>query len=187
MNKLSYITPFIFLGFFSLNTNCQDSLKKIEAKVFYLNIVELIIKNDCQGYINSYADSVKIISPVGDTLMSNSFLRKSQSFCNEISKLLPDSITLENYESDYDIIILNKSEYTNPSIYDSLNIGLFDNRLVCRILTNYKDKYSEDDYLVIGNKRKDNDESKIMRESLMFVYVIRYKNEKWEILGSIFK
>lgn len=179
---MKYSLKFIILFLVFVNAYSQN--KKLEAENFYKSIIKTYFEKDCDKLYNSINDSITIIGSFDGKIYSSAKIKESRKLCNRFEKYTTDLISYENYIKNYEILVLNKYEFTSDinSIIDIKyleRLSMFD---VFKNIKKFKNIFSPSDYLIIGTINKNENSGELFGP---FLYIVRETTEGWKIFGVL--
>src|SRR5690606_30670726 len=98
------LLPVLILLFFS-STSFSQNADKEEAKNLAKELVKSYFNKDCDAYLNLWHDTIRIIHPYKDTLLSfNTLFGDTAKACDKFSRKtrFEDGYTYEEYLNDYE-------------------------------------------------------------------------------------
>ncbi len=174
---------FIFINLISLFGNSD----KLEATEFAKQIVKTYFDKNCKANLNLWNDSIRIFILDSDTIISSKQLfNDTTSFCERFvsKKRFDKSYTYENYLNDYDIRIYSKKEFTDTEVMKKND----EDETLAGTFFLLKDKFKDNDFLFIGNHRKDGSTNSIDKKIShwrSWILVLSKTQKGWKIIAAL--
>jgi hypothetical protein len=165
-------------------TACTD---KKQATEFAKQIVKTYFDKDCAANIKLWNDTIRFISPYGDTTVSSKTVFNDKAdFCERfVSKQRFDSsYSFQDYLNDFEIRIYSKEEFTNPELLEKKN----EDTVLSETLSMLKDKFQDNDYLFVGDHLKsgtNKSEDKKISHWRSWIKIISKTKKGWKITASL--
>ena len=175
---------------FNLSAFCQTSEKE-EAMEFAKKIVGTYFDFDCTSYLALWNDSIIIINPYKETVVSTvNLFSDTAEICRKFDRVRFDNdYTYQQYLDEYEIRIYSKEEMVGDSIK-----MLREDLMVVEIFKLYGNTYPDGTYFFSGWYRNNysdqlnNDESPDQQRITHFrswVKLIGKTQDGWKIVGTL--
>jgi hypothetical protein len=158
---------------------------KEEAQSFFKLIVKTYFDKDCDKFYSLFNDTVTIISPYGEEVLSSKGIDKDRKACDKFEEFTEGLASFQQYINDYKIIVLDKKEFTsknNDSVAKKIAAEQTDNFLVYEIIQKLNKGYTDCDFLVFGNIHQSTSSKNISRG--LFWLIVRKTKNGWKIFGT---
>lgn len=177
----SLLFPLLLVMF--LDAAAQED--KEGAKTFFLSVVKTYFDRDCDKFLSCLSDSMSIVSPYGEGLLSSEEIHESRKPCEKFEEFTRGLPSFDFYKEHYKIVVLTKEEFTpagNKKIEKLINARETGNLYIYEILREFNRYYTPDDHLVFGNAHK-NDPDKNLGDGLFWM-IVRKTKDGWKIFGT---
>jgi hypothetical protein len=181
---MTQFLKFLAIAILASFTICSD---KQQATEFAKQIVKTYFDNDCIANLKLWSDSIRFISPYGDTIISSkSIFSDTSDFCEIFNSKhrFDSSYTFQEYLNEYELRVYSKIEFTNSAFLSKNQ----EDPMLAETLELNKDKYGDNDYLFIGDHLKSGStksEDKKISHWRSWVKIISKTKNGWKITASL--